>query len=223
MASWSSQINAFKSAIAFAGTGTIDTVVAVAGTFSEAFELFNKTERPSLERDPLPPSGFDRVIDVNLKGLFFTSQLAHYYFGLPSTSGENSSVRKSLTLVGSSVGYSDFCLSPDYSASKWGVRGFFRAIRVPMEQQGYRANLIAPGIMDTPIIGDLKDFFLKNSFPIGDPKDVAETVVRCVVDDAICGRAICVGAPKIFDLRDDPEGLDGGVEHKKYLQTEFKA
>ena len=201
--------------------GTIEIVIAAAGTVGEPFELFNKNERPSLEKDPLPPSRLDRVIDVNLKGLCFTSQLAHY-FGLPSTFSENSSVWKSLTLIGSAISYSDYHTSPDYSASKWAAKGVFRAIRRLMEQQGYRVNLIAPGIIDTPLIGDLKDYFMKNGVPIGDPKDVAETVVRCAVDDAICGRAIANEAPKIFSLRDDPEGLDGGVEFKSYLQTELK-
>lgn len=220
MTSWSSQINAFKSAIEFAGVGTIDIVVAVAGILGKPFELF-KEEQPSLERDPHLPTTVERVIDTNLKGSYFTSQLAPYYFGLPSTSGEESTVRKSLTLFGSVVSYYDFPHSPDYSASKWATRGLFRAIRTPMEQQGYRVNLIAPGITDTPLLGDLKAFFVQSGFPIGDPKDVAETVVRCAADDAICGRAICAGPSKIFDLNDDPEGLDG-AEFKKHLESEGK-
>lgn len=114
----------FQICYSLAGMGSIEIVIAVAGTVGEPFELFNKNERPSLERDPLPPSRLDRVIDVNLKGLCFTSQLAHYYFGLPSTSSENSSVRKSLTLIGSAISYSDFHICPDYSASKWVARGF---------------------------------------------------------------------------------------------------
>lgn len=220
--SWGSQVNAFKDAIAFAGSGTIDIIAAVAGIGGKSFELFHEEARPSLEVDPVPTGSVDRTIDVNLKGVHYTSQLAHYYFGLPSTSSANSTVRKSLTFVASVVSYCDFRQIADYSASKWGVRGLFRAIRTPMEEQGYRVNLIAPWIMDTPLIGDLKEFFLSNGFLIGDPKDVADTVVRCAAEDAIRGRAIAVGAPSIVDLRDDPDGSDGAIETKKYLQSEGK-
>ena len=38
----------------------------------------------------------------------------------------------------------------------------------------------------------------------------------------VIGRALAVGAERTFDLRDDVEGLNAGVEMKGYLEGEAK-
>lgn len=110
-----------------------------------------------------------------------------------------------------------------------------------MEDLGYRVNLIAPWVMETPMAHPLAELCRRQGFPVGDADDVAKAVIRCVADDAICGmrkwivkscfkeadvgmagRALAVGAAETFDLRDDIEGLNAGVMMKEYLEGEAK-
>lgn len=49
-------------------------------------------------------------------------------------------------------------------------------------------NLIAPWVMDTPMLRGLADVCREQGFPVGDGNDVANVVIRSVVDDSICGR-----------------------------------
>ena len=51
---WNSQVQAFKSAIAFAGSNSIDIVVAGAGLPGQPF-ISDQEETPSLNRDPPVP------------------------------------------------------------------------------------------------------------------------------------------------------------------------
>ena len=39
---------------------------------------------------------------------------------------------------------------------------------------------------------------------------------------SVVGRAIAIGATEAFDLRDDLEGLNGGIKMKDYLEGEAK-
>lgn len=56
-----------------------------------------------------------------------------------------------------------------------------------MEDQDYRVNLIAPWVMETPMSKPLVDVCRKSGFPVGDAQKVADAVIRCAVDDSICG------------------------------------
>ena len=42
--------------------------------------------------------------------------------------------------------------------------------------------------MDTPMSRGLADVCREQGFPVGDGNDVANVVIRSVVDDSICGR-----------------------------------
>lgn len=182
---WTSQIHAFKSAIAFGQRNSIDVVVASAGVSGGRFEA--DMESPSLEKDPPLPSAL--AFDVNAKGVYYTCKLTQYYFSLPVAPDDVKplSYRKSLVVISSLAGYLEIT-NTDYTASKWAVRGMFRAERSRMEDNGHRINLIAPWVMDTPMAKSLAELCRSKGFPVGDANHVADAVVRCAADESICGR-----------------------------------
>ena len=185
---WHSQVNAFKNAINFTDRKSIDIVVAAAGVGGQTFVTVDE-EPPSLEKDPPLPSSIPLNIDVNAKGAFYTSKLAQHYFALalPSQIRARSEFRKCLVVISSLAGYLELNAA-DYTASKWAIRGLFRSTRSKMEDLGYRMNLIAPWVMDTPMSKGLAELCRKEGFPVGDANNVAEAVVRCAADDTICGK-----------------------------------
>lgn len=185
---WTSQVEAFKSAIAFSGSNSIDVVVTAAGLGGSDFISPNE-EPPSLDKDLPEPRLAALTLDVNSKGVYYTSKLAQHYFALPSSTLKTAdkSSRKSLILISSLAGYLELNAA-DYTASKWAVRGLFRSIRSRMEDLGYRVNLIAPWVMDTPMSKPLADICRQQGFPVGNAQTVANAVVRCAADDSICGQ-----------------------------------
>ena len=188
---WQSQVNSFKSAIGFSSHKNIDFVVAAAGVGGHPF-VAEDEEPPSLEKDPPPPRLSDLVLNVNAKGVFYTTKLAQHYFALPPSSpplpqtNTTKEPRKCLVVVSSLAGYLELA-DADYTAAKWAVRGLFRSTRSQMEDLGYRINLIAPWVMDTPMAHGLAELCRKQGFPVGDANDVAKAVIRCAADDAIRG------------------------------------
>lgn len=189
VSNWEDQVRAFKLAIRSSNTNSIDVVVAAAGVGGSWFGP-SEDEAPTLEKDPPPPLHSSAAFDVNAKGVYYTSKLAQHYFALPSSSPNQSNqpFRKSLVVISSLAGYLELN-NVDYTASKWAVRGLFRSARSKMEDLGYRMNLIAPWVMDTPMSKPLADVCRQNGFPVGDAKNVADAVIRCAADDSICGTA----------------------------------
>ena len=191
MTDWQSQVDAFKSAIGFSSHKSIDFVVAAAGLAGHAF-VAEDEEPPSLEKNPPPPRLSILTLDVNAKGVFYTSKLALHYFALPPSSEHSPQTnatkepRKCLMVVSSLAGYLEIGAA-DYTAAKWAVRGLFRSTRSQMEDLGYRINLIAPWVMDTPMAHDLAELCRQKGLPVGDANDVAKAVIRCAADDTICG------------------------------------
>ncbi|KAG7009329.1 5'-hydroxyaverantin dehydrogenase [Physcia stellaris] len=217
---WKSQVQAFKSAIAFSGSNSIDIVVASAGLPGEPF-ISDNEEPASLKYDPPTPKAAGPTLDVNAEGVYYTSKLAQHYFALLSTSEDPASYKKCLVLISSLAGYLEGVAS-DYTASKWAVRGLFRSIRSKMEDLSYRVNLIAPWVMDTPMSKDFATVCRDNGIPVGNAQDVADAVIRCAADESIYGRALAIAPVKTFDLRDDIEGLNAGIVMKEFLEGEAK-
>ena len=188
MTEWQSQVDAFKSAIRFSGRESIDFVIAAAGVGGQSF-IAQDEEPPSLEKDPPAPPTADSVFNVDAKGVYYTSKLAQHYFALPLSSPRNNPTpepRKCLVLISSMTGYLKISAT-DYTAAKWAVRGLFRSTRSKMEDLGYRVNLIAPWVMDTPMAHSLAELCRNQGIPVGDANDVAKAVIRCAADDTIYG------------------------------------
>ena len=190
---WEDQVAAFKKAIQFSKTGTIDVVAAFAGVdkAGHLVDQVNATE-VSLEKDPSPPSTLS--LEVNLKGCFYTTFLALHYFRLKPKTGVETVQDKSLIIVASLAGYIDDTHNSSYTASKFGARGVFRGVRQRAQADlGVRVNLIAPWAIRTPMTEPLLSMMSQYGIEEGKgitmakSETLVEAVGRCAVDTSLSG------------------------------------
>lgn len=111
-------------------------MLANAGIATQDSILINDVSQDEPEEPKFP------ILDVNMNGVFYTTKLAMWYFEKQDSSGEKKKDR-CLVLQSSMAGYLDL-VSPQYSASKFGVRGLMRALRRVGGKNGIRVGLIAP-------------------------------------------------------------------------------
>jgi NAD(P)-dependent dehydrogenase (short-subunit alcohol dehydrogenase family) len=111
--------------------GRLDVLIAAAGIW---------TEGPS---DQATEAEFDKVIDVNLKGVFFANRYA--IPELEKTGGIILNIASDAGLVGN-AGAAIYC------ASKGGVVILTKALAVELAPRGIRAVAICPGDVATPML-----------------------------------------------------------------------
>jgi NAD(P)-dependent dehydrogenase (short-subunit alcohol dehydrogenase family) len=86
---------------------------------------------------------WDEVMDVNLKGVFFTVQKA-----LPLMQ------KGGAIVLTSSIGWlKGLSMNSVYAASKAGVRSLGRSFAAALVERGIRVNVVSPGPIQTPITG----------------------------------------------------------------------
>ncbi|MCH2173281.1 SDR family oxidoreductase [Myxococcota bacterium] len=95
-----------------------------------------------------PESVWDRVMDVNLKGVFLGCK-----FGIPALlrAGGGSIVNTASFVAVMGAATSQIA----YTASKGGVLAMTREIAVEYARQGIRANALCPGPVNTPLLQEL--------------------------------------------------------------------
>ena len=114
-------------------SGRIDVLVNNAGT--DRFSFFVKTD----------PELWDFVLGVNLRGV-----LAVTHAVLPGMQERGGGAIVSVASEAGRVGSQG---SAVYSAAKAGVIGFTKAIARESARFGVRANAVAPGPIETPLLG----------------------------------------------------------------------
>jgi NAD(P)-dependent dehydrogenase (short-subunit alcohol dehydrogenase family) len=120
-------------------------------TFGALHVLFNNAgifpDEDGLPVDT-PEAVWERVIDVNLKGVFLGCK-----FGIPALlrAGGGSIINTAsfVAVVGAATA------QIAYTASKGGVLAMTREIAVAYAKQGIRANALCPGPVDTPLLQQL--------------------------------------------------------------------
>ena len=117
--------------------GRIDVLVNNAGITQDA-----RLQKMTLEQ-------FDRVIDVNLRGVFHCAQ---------AVAGHMTEQGSGVILNASSVVglYGNFGQT-NYAAAKFGVIGFTKTWARELSPKGVRVNAVAPGFIKTPMIATVPD------------------------------------------------------------------
>ena len=114
--------------------GAIDVVIAAAGVIG-----------PLQTIGPTAPADWDRVIEINLNGVWRTLKAAAPHV---QTSGGH------LVAISSMIAYIHPPLLASYAASKAGVAAMVDAIRLEMRAVGVTVGTVHPVIFRTPMIGD---------------------------------------------------------------------
>ena len=128
---------------------------------------------------------FDKIFDIDVKGLLFTVQKALSIF-------QNGGSIILMASVGSSKGSAELSV---YHAAKAAVRSFARSWTLNLNQRNIRVNAISPGPIDTPIVNRVLNEqqtqqFIQNvvkATPIGRmgrPDEVAKAVSFLASDDS---------------------------------------
>jgi NAD(P)-dependent dehydrogenase (short-subunit alcohol dehydrogenase family) len=187
---YQSQCALFTRALELSPTKSLHTVIANAGV-GEVGDFIQPST--SLECDPPEPDL--TTLDVNVKGVIYTSKLALHHFRRNAAAA--SSTDSHLLLVGSMASFSP---SPGvvalYTASKHAVLGLFRTLRLHPGNHAkhVRVNIICPYFVDTPIIPTMGRIML-SGVELARSEDVVEAAARLVCDRRAKGRALVI-APR---------------------------
>ncbi|EME86063.1 uncharacterized protein MYCFIDRAFT_40006 [Pseudocercospora fijiensis CIRAD86] len=179
---WPDQLALFKTALQNSPSKTIDIVVANAG-IATTDDVFLQAETD--DGDPVEPTL--NVVKVNFIGLFYTVKLALFYLPKQPEADDRD---RCIIMTGSLASYLDMSGSPQYNATKWGVRGLMHSIRRTGPDQGIRINLVAPWIVDTRIMSDeTKRFVRGQGIEFCNIEDGGSLVCHFAADKSINGRS----------------------------------
>lgn len=152
----------FDEALCISGCKSIDILVNNAGVLGASLPTATEDE-------------FDKVINTNLKGVFFLSQLFGNYLKANKIEGNILNIASSSSLRPATSAY---------TLSKWGIRGLTLGLAKSLAPYGVTVNGIAPGPTATPMLlqDDLKKISNNNN-PIGRyamPEEIANMAVILV-------------------------------------------
>ena len=136
---------------------------------------------------------FDQVMDTNLKGVFFLSQLFGKYM-------KENKIAGNILNVGSSSSLRPAISA--YTLSKWGIRGLTLGLAKSLAPYGITVNGIAPGPTATPML--LKDD-LNNISNNGNP------IGRYALPEEIANMAVILVSPMGQTIVGDMVYMTGGA------------
>ncbi len=163
-------------------------VASTIGTFGRIDCAFNNAgivENANVRIADMEEDEWDRVIDVNLKGVWLCMKHEIRHF-LASGSGN-------IVNIASIAGVRGAIFGAAYPASKPGVAGLTRAAALQYAEDGIRVNAVAPGIIRTAMLNKLiaasPGFEETRTAKVpmkrfGQPKEVADAVVWLSSDES---------------------------------------
>ncbi|KAL1966345.1 hypothetical protein VTN77DRAFT_4487 [Rasamsonia byssochlamydoides] len=160
-----------------------------------------------------------KEIDVNLKGALFTARIGMHYLRKDKTpEGPGGD----LVLVSSIAGFKESGGLVTYTASKHGVLGILRGLRVTALPENIRINAICPWMTKTRMVRGIEKGWYENNLPTNEPADVARAIVICATANRspdkttihpgarlpFAGKILWVGGGKAYEIEDRLQELE---------------
>lgn len=99
---------------------------------------------PRLKTEEYPIDAFEKIIDINVNGVFFMTK-----YGLPYLKKDGGSAIVNVASVAGLVGMTNHIA---YSASKHAVVGMTKTWALEYAKKGIRVNAVCPGFTDTSMV-----------------------------------------------------------------------
>lgn len=152
--------------LAFEKYGRVDHAVANAGVIEQP-GWFQPDGIDSLDQHPP-----ELVLDVNLRGTLYFAHIALQYLGAGRDGAD-----KSLTLLSSQAGFKETPGLFVYQATKHGVLGLMRSLRLYTPATfGVRTNAVCPSMTTTQMVAGIQDGWIAGGNPVNRPEDIAEVI-----------------------------------------------
>lgn len=159
---------------------------------------------PLLESDE---AMYQRLFDVNVKGMFFTMQKVLAQMVERGTRG-------AVINMASQAGRRGEALVSHYCASKAAVISYTQSAALAMAPHGIRVNAIAPGVVDTPMWAGVDALFARyEGLAIGEKKVAVGRAVplgRMGYPEEIAGAAVFLASADAAYITAQTLNVDGG-------------
>ncbi len=191
----------------------VTSIESIENGFKYIVELYRKIDvvinnagickiRPALE---ITPDEWDQVLDINLKGLFFCSQIAAKYM---RNIGKGSIIN-----IASNAGKTGFLDQADYNAAKAGVINLTRNLAEEWAQYGINVNAVCPGAVRTKMLTDIAELIASKSNQ--DPEFLLQSFAprqlrRLILPDEVAKVVVFLSSDNASIIRGQAINIDGG-------------
>jgi NAD(P)-dependent dehydrogenase (short-subunit alcohol dehydrogenase family) len=179
------------------GLGGLDLVHLNAGVTTQQGDITALTD-----------DQYRRILAVNVDGVVFGARAL-----VPELVARGGGA---LVATASLAGLVAFAADPIYALTKHAVVGLVRALALTLTGEGITVNAVCPGLVDTPLVDDVRPALAAARFPLIAPEAVVDAVLGCMVGEAT-GQAVVVQAgrePTPFRFSRPPGPRQAGAEGK---------
>jgi len=122
----------------------------------------------------LTDESYRRIVGTNVDGVVFGVRR------LARVMPEGGAIVVTASLAGLTTMFAD----PIYSGTKHFLVGFVRSVAPQLAERGIRISAVCPGIVDTPLLGSLRQRTLDAGIELMLPEEIADAVLSAARDEA---------------------------------------
>lgn len=169
----------------------LDIVCPGAGIYDPPWSNFWHPPGTGQSRDSAR-GGRYATLDINVTHPIRVAQMGIAAFLRAQEAGGHRAPKRVL-VVSSIAGQNANLHTPIYVAAKHAMNGFVRSLGALEERVNIRVNAVAPGVIKTPLWTEHPEklrFVSEGTDEWASPEEVAEAMLRCLVDEELLGGSI---------------------------------